>query len=387
MPFSRPTLSELRNQVLADINASLDGANALLRKAVLRVLGIAQAGLAHLHFGYIDWISKQAVPWTASDEYLAGWGALKNVYRKDAIAAVLTAQFSGTPGTVVSAAVEVKRADGIAYSVESTETVGSSGTVTVVLRAKSAGIVGNCQSGTAVTLSSTIAGLQSTGKVVGVVTTGADLESEDAYSERVMAAFQETPQGGAEADYVRWALEVPGVTRAWCSPNGFGPGTVVVRFMMDEAQAAHGGLPQGENGVSQFDQGPDGLPRDVVAIGDQLTVADVIVRVQPVTALVFSCAPIENRLRFTISGLTSAGAATRKAIADAITDVLFRNGDPRAGTINRNDIEGAINSVSGTSGWLMQSITGNVGGIETVYPGNITSGMGELPVFDTISYV
>ena len=138
MPFSRPTLSELRNQVLADINATLDGANALLRKAVLRVLGVAQAGLAHLHFGYIDWISKQAVPWTATDEYLAGWGAMKNVFRKDAIAALVTAQFTGTAGVVISAGIEVKRADGTAYTVEESREIGPDGKADIVLRAVAA---------------------------------------------------------------------------------------------------------------------------------------------------------------------------------------------------------------------------------------------------------
>ena len=39
---------------------------------------------------------------------------------------------------------------------------------------------------------------------------------------------------GDNDDYVAWATEVPGVTRAWCSPNGMGAGTVVVRFVRDD---------------------------------------------------------------------------------------------------------------------------------------------------------
>lgn len=387
MPFSRPTLSELRNQVLADINASLDGANALLRKSVLRVLGIAQAGLAHLHFGYLDWIARQAVPWTATDEYLTGWGALKNVFRKDAAAAVVTAKFSGSVGRLISAGAEVKRSDGTAYSVEASQEIGSDGTAQVTLRAVVAGAQGNCPSGTPVTLSATVAGVQSTGKVVGALATGSDMESQEAFSERVIAAYRERPHGGNSADYVRWALAVPGVTRAWCSPNGFGPGTVVLRFMMDTAQAQHGGFPQGTNGVSQHDQGPDGRPRDAVASGDQLVLADAVVKEQPVTALVFACAPIANRLHFTLSGLAGAGAAVRHAIAAALADVLFRNGDALGGTINRNDIEGAINSVSGASGWLLTEVAGTVNGVVTVYPGNVTNAIGQLPTLGGVTYL
>jgi len=387
MPFSRPTLSDLRNQVMADINATLSGANAYLRKAVLRVLAIAQAGLAHLHFGYLDWISKQAVPWTATDEYQAAWGALKNVYQKDAVQAVLTVQFSGTVDTLISSGINVVRADGETYTIQESATIGGGGTAVVTVVDTVAGAAGNCDDGTSLTLATTIAGVQSTGTVTGTVTTGVDTEDQKAFGSRVIAAFQQTPQGGDSDDYVAWALAVPGVTRAWCSPNGFGAGTVVLRFMMDVAQAAHGGFPQGTNGVSQHDQGPDGLPRDVVATGDQLTLADAIVGEQPVTALVFACAPIENRLHFTISGLSTSSAATRAAIASAVSDVLFRNGDPRAGTINLNDIEAAINSVPGTGGWLMVQVTGTVDGVITTYPGNITGAMGELPTLDGITYV
>lgn len=387
MPFSRPTLSDLRKQVMADINASASGANAFLRKAVLRVMAIAQAGLAHLHFGYLDYIAKQGVPWTATGENLAAWGAMKGIYQKNSVATRLAVEFSGTPGRSISSGVKATRRDGEGYSVMESVTVGGDGKALVIVEAVTPGTAGNCAAGEGLTLATTIEGVQSTGVVVNTITTGVDVEDSEAFGERIMDAYQEAPQGGDRDDYKRWALGVPGVTRAWCSPNGFGVGTVVLRFMMDSAQAAHDGFPQGSDGVSQFDQGPDGLPRDLVATGDQLTLADAIIDREPVTALVFACAPKQNRLVLTISGLSNASTATRNSIASSITDMLFRNADPRAGTINRNDIEGAINSVAGTSGWLMESITGTVDGVTTPYPGNITSGMGELPVLDEIIYL
>jgi uncharacterized phage protein gp47/JayE len=92
-------------------------------------------------------------------------------------------------------------------------------------------------------------------------------------------------------------------------------------------------------------------------------------------------------LTITLSGLTSATTATRAAISSAIADVLFRNGDPRAGTINRDDISAAIRSVSGTSGFLITLIQGVVGVTTTTYTGNITSGFGQLPVLAGVEYV
>jgi uncharacterized phage protein gp47/JayE len=115
MPFSRPTLSELKAQVAADVQANLQGVSALLRNSVLRVITVVQAGLAYLHYGYLDWIAKQAVPWTATDEYIVGWGALKNVYQKGAAPASGTATFQGSAGNAVAAGMTVVRGDGRTY--------------------------------------------------------------------------------------------------------------------------------------------------------------------------------------------------------------------------------------------------------------------------------
>lgn len=46
MPFSRPTLTQLRNQVAQQLNAELPGADALLRFSNLRVIGDIEAALA-----------------------------------------------------------------------------------------------------------------------------------------------------------------------------------------------------------------------------------------------------------------------------------------------------------------------------------------------------
>ncbi|HXI23746.1 MAG TPA: hypothetical protein VNG71_07715, partial [Pyrinomonadaceae bacterium] len=63
MPFQRPTLSQLRGQVAADINAAIPGADGLLRFSNVAILGKSLAGLAHLHYGYLDFIALQAVPY------------------------------------------------------------------------------------------------------------------------------------------------------------------------------------------------------------------------------------------------------------------------------------------------------------------------------------
>ena len=54
----------------------LPNADGFLRRAVLRVLAWVQAGLAYLHYGYLDWISLQSTPFTSTGEYLEGWAAM-----------------------------------------------------------------------------------------------------------------------------------------------------------------------------------------------------------------------------------------------------------------------------------------------------------------------
>ncbi|KVZ18645.1 phage baseplate protein [Burkholderia stagnalis] len=386
MPFARPTLTELRSQVASDIASAVKGSDPLLRYSNLKITGDAQAGLAHLHYGYLDWISKQSVPWTSSGEFLAAWGALKGVYQKDATSASGTITFPGTAGTVINSGVSIVRGDGVAYTTTASATVGSNGSLTVAAQTVSAGADGNCDAGVQMTLGTAIPGIQSTGSAATAFTGGADQETEDSFYARVMAAYQASPQGGAKSDYPTWAKAVSGVTRAWCMPYGFGAGTIVVYAMLDQANASNQGFPQGSNGISSSDVLPNGNPRGTVAMGDQLAIANAIYPLQPVTALVYVCAPLPNSLAFTISGLTNASTTTRSAVQAAISEVLTSYGDPRGGTIDLSYIESAIAAVPNTAGFVITNVVGTQGGSQTTYPGNITSQVGYLPVLGSVTF-
>lgn len=387
MPYARKTLAQIRSDAMADIAAALQGSDPLLRFAALKIIGVVLSGMTNEEYGYLDWIAKQCTPFQAQDEYLEAWGALKKVYRKDASAASFTVTFPGTTGKPLDAGTSVVRGDGATYTVSETEIVGGANTVTVTVLADVAGSAGNSDPGTVINLGIAVDGIQSTGSVTASVASGTDIEDQGDYRGRILDAYQKPPQGGDRDDYVGWALDVPGVTRAWCAPNGFGAGTVVVYFMLDDAQVAHDGFPQGTDGVSQFDEGPGGVPRDTPASGDQLVIADAIVVSEPVTALVYGCSPIRNTISFEVSGLSTASTATRNAISSEIINVFFRSGDPRAGTVNRSDINTAIGSIAGTAGFVIESITGVINGVTTTYPDNVTGSFGSLPVLGTIDYL
>ena len=384
MPFARPTLAELDDQVSADIEASLPGVDALLRYSNLKIMGRAQAGLAYQHYAYLDWIAKQSVPWTATDEYLAAWAAFKNVYQKSAVAwvGVVSWSVSGAPSLPVGTTV-VRASDSTQYTTLTAGVISGS-TITATVQCNTAGSAGGCAVGQALTLGQSISGIQSTGAVVSTTTTAVDMETETAFRARMLQVYQSRPQGGAQADYVTWALAIPGVTRAWVAPNAFGAGTVTLYTMWDVAESAHGGFPQGTNGVSANDPGPGGLPRGTVATGDQLTVANALITQQPVTALLYSCAPLQNAINFTIAGLLSASAAVLANVTAAIQDVFYRLGQVggtvvngvAAGPVDMSDIQSAIAAVAGSEGFII------------TYPSqaNIVSATGYLPVLGTITW-
>ena len=317
MPFSRPTLTELRRRTAAEVASELPaGADPLLRFNNLTILAKVLADLANAHYGYLDYIARMAVPWTTADEYLVGWAALKNVFQKEATAGTGTVTFTGTAGTIPLGA-EIARGDGVLYTTTADATL-VSGTCAVPVAAQTTGVGTTLSIGMTMRLSIAINGINAQGTVSAVTAPGTDVESDDAFRARMLQVYQEPPQGGAIADYREWALAVSGVTRAWCVPLGMGQGTVIVYTMFDKAKTAYDettlalDLPQGSNGVAAAET------RDSAATGDQLTVANAIYPLRPVTALVYASAPTPAWQAFTISGLSGASAATKLAVRQAI---------------------------------------------------------------------
>jgi uncharacterized phage protein gp47/JayE len=155
----------------------------------------------------------------------------------------------------------------------------------------------------------------------------------------MLQAYASPAQGGCVTDYVQWAEQVPGVTRAWCNPLGLGAGTVVVYFMEDVTEAAYNGFPQGTNGVATLET------RSTAAVGNQLIVANYIFPLRPVTALVYVYAPVASVLNFSVGGVPTA---KQPAATAALTALLLQKGSPLATvSIDQSDADEAIAAVVG----------------------------------------
>ncbi|MFI3401551.1 baseplate J/gp47 family protein [Klebsiella pneumoniae] len=381
MPFKRKTLSELRTENQQFMQAELEKVGALLRFGNLKVLADMDAGMAHLHYAYLDYIARQCTPFTSTDEWLAGWMALKQAYRKAATAARSPeAQIKGTSGRALDAGAVINRADGYQYTTDAGVTIGSSGTATVAVTAvlpdiaedvTGGGSLGNADAGTILTLDANVSGIESTVTLIQPATGGADIEDEEDFRQRGLLLFQNPPQGGSDTDYRGWALAVPGVTRAWIRRRGMGPGTVVIYIMCDGSDKTNHGFPVGTDGISQLEEWGA-----VKATGDQGRVADYIYPLAPVTSLNYICSPTELVIDFEISGISDASSTTTAAIADAIDSVLFESADPLGtGKIYLSDLNRAIGDVSGTAGFILVSPSAN-----------IEPGIGEMAVRGEVNY-
>lgn len=381
MPFKRKTLSELRTDNRQFMQAELEKVGALLRFGNLKVLADMDAGMAHLHYAYLDYIARQTNPFTSTEEWLAGWMALKQIYRKAATAARSpAARIPGTPGVTLKKGSVLNRADGYQYTTDADvlidATKNASVSVTAVLPDISddvtgGGSRGNADAGTVLTLDANVPGIDSTVTLTEPATGGADVEKEEDFRLRGLLAYQNPPQGGSDTDYRTWALSVSGVSRAWIRRRGMGPGTVIIYIMCDGEDTTNHGFPVGTDGVSSLDDW--GATK---ATGDQGRVADYIYPRSPVTSLNYVCSPVPGIIDFEISGISSVGSETTTAIADAIDSVFFENGDPLGtGKIYLSDINRAIGDVAGTAGFILVSPSAN-----------IEPGVGELPVRGEVNY-
>lgn len=305
MPFARPSLTEIIDRVIADISSRIVGVDsAVLRRSLLGILGRASAGSAHLLYGYIDWVARQAIPDTAEAEYLERWARIWGITRNAATFATGSVTFTGTNGTLIPDGTVVQRQDGVQYITQGDATI-ASGTATASVLAAEAGASGDLPAGTSVFLLSPIAGVQSTATVAaGGISGGTDVESDQRLLARLLQRIQNPPQGGSEADYVQWALEVPGVTRVWVSPLEMGAGTVTVRFVTDDD--------------------PDGI------IPDAPKVAEVQAHInekRPVTATPYVVAPVGDPLNMTIKLLPNT-TAVQAAVQAELEDLITRDAAP-----------------------------------------------------------
>jgi uncharacterized phage protein gp47/JayE len=333
VPFSRPTLSQLIKRIRDGIFSRLSFEQ--LRRSDAEVYGKELAGASHELHGHLQFISQNVIYDTATSEYLDRWaGIWLSTPRIAATPAAGNVTFTGDNGTLIIASSVLVSTTGIEYSTDADATI-ASGTALAAVTALSSGNNTNLAAGEYLSLVTPVTGVTSTAIVdSNGITGGTDQEDDNKLRARLLARIQQPPHGGADYDYVNWALEVAGVTRAWVYPMELGLGTVTVRFVRD-------------NDASII---PDA--------GEVAAVYDYIEARRPVTADLTVLAPVAVPLNFSIA-VTPNTAAVKAAVETELRDLLLREAEP-AGTILLSHIREAISLAAGESNYTMTSPNADV---------------------------
>lgn len=299
MPFDIPSLPALVARADSDLSALADTA---LRRSDQQVLSRCHSGAAYGLYGYLGWLSRQILPDTCDEDVLARWAAMKVVPRTPASGASGGVVMRGAVHSVLDAGSLLQSQDGRQYRTTQT-VVFASDRETVSVRAVVPGAVGNAPAGLPLSLVSPNVGVQDQGEVaVGGLTAGTDEERLEAWRARVIADFRRIPHGGDEQDYESWAMEVPGVTRAWTRGNHLGLGTVAVFFVRDND--------------------PDPIPGAEAISAVQVHLESK----RPVTAEVYTLAPQPLPVEYQIA-LTPDSATLRARVEAALRDLHLREAD------------------------------------------------------------
>lgn len=349
MAFLRPTLTELADRITQDLVTRMEIGSAVLRRAIVRVHALAMAGAAHMMHGHLEHLSKQIFPDLSEDDYLVRQAALFGLSIRAAEFAVGTVEFTGVNGTVIPEDTVLLRDDGAEYKTDAEVTI-AAGVADAAVTAVLAGAGGNADAATVLTLESPIAGVDSEATVDGDgLSAGSDEETVAQLRTRLLERLRNPPHGGTAADYVAWAKEVPGVTRAWCYPMELGLGTVTVRFTRDDDVSIIPSAPEIEAVQEHIDE------------------------LRPVTADVTVVAPIAAPLDFTLH-IEPDNSATRAAVEAELEDLILRTSEP-AGTTLLSQIEVAVGVAEGIEDFTIWSPT-----TDTIRP------TGQLTTMGTITW-
>ncbi|MEM7025584.1 MAG: baseplate J/gp47 family protein [Pseudomonadota bacterium] len=351
MSFDRAGLTAIEQRIRASMEAEMPGVPIVRKGSMLGALARALAGAIMEVLGFGDWVYRQTFPDTADSANLERHAGLHGVVRAEASRAVGTVTFTGVDGTVIDTGTRLGDAGG--FELQTTENaVIAGGSAIVAVEAAATGAAGNLVEGAAFSLLSSAIDVDSSATVAAPgLALGADAESDARLLQRLLLKLREPEDGGKDSDYVRWALDVPGVTRVWVAGNEPSIGAVTVRFLVDDAP--HGPIP---------------------TAGEIAAVQTALDQLRPVTADLRVVAPVLTPIDITLS-VTPDTPDVRAAVTAKLSELLAREGEPGA----RIYLTHIGEAVSGAPGEVTHAIAAPADDVET--------GAGSIPVLGVVTFL
>lgn len=349
-----------QGQQAASPNATLGVADIDLARSNTRALAFVKAIGLHGAYRYLrDFIARQAIPIKAQGEFLDGWLTTYGLTRKEAAAASGLVNGTGVPAALLATGTLLQTQDGRQYRVTADAVVSAAGLLQASVLALIAGVASNLVANTALALVSPVAGIDApfTAATPAGISNGADAETDAQAVYRLQQRLANEPLGGAPADYARWALAVPGITRAFGVRNPAGATSAGVIIMADGNAAP--GLPTvgQRDAVVAYIRDPErGPPDELFVIIPTPVTINVTLNVSPDTA------------------------AIRAGVQSALADLFFREAVP-GGSIPHSHLKEVISAVTGEFNHTVSAPVLTEGGQFTV------SSYDRLLVLGTVTFV
>jgi len=381
MALQTPTTKEISDNIIAQLEASLNQTIPLLPKSFMRVLAKALAAVFITLYKYAGFSFLQMFITTASDQVttvngrelvpLTEWGRTVGVGDPvQPVSAQLNVEVTVTSqgGTLGVGSQLVSADNGITYSTLSSVLLDAP-TVIVTAIAAEPGVVGNLESGAALSFVSPLAGVARAASVDSQAVTGSDVETTASYRQRILDRFQKPPQGGAYADYEQWAEAPTGTLNAYPYASDC-PGQVDVYI---ESSTEVDGIPT----TAQLQESLDSINQS---------------NRRPVNALVQTLPITRTYFDVEVEGLQVDDIATVQSDITTAVEAYFLNREPyiggltvppRTDRITQSGVAGVVDSVVSASGGVFTSAVVLLGAIPTPL---YSLGIGEKAKADSVVF-
>lgn len=399
MSLTTPTTKDISDNIIAQLEASLNQTIPLLPKSFLRVLAKALAGVFILLYKYVGFVALQVFVRTASNQSteingvlvtpLLEWGRLIGV--GDPAAAtqaelLIEITVENQTGALSANTQLIGPDNGVTY-VTLTSVNLDAATKQVTARAVAdqvggggAGTVGNLDAGATVSFANPLANVARDAEVISQSVTGADAETTDAYRQRVLDRFQKRPQGGAYADYELWGEELAGIINVYPYTSDC-PGQVDVYV---EATVASSGDPDGIPTSAQLQAVQDAIDLDQSGLASRRP-ANALVNVLPITRTGFDV----QVLSLFVDDLAQVQADIESALDEYFLGrapyILGLTTPPRQDRITVTGVGGIVEDIVSAAGGVFSVV--NVIQSSVVIPDPYTLGIGEKAKLDSVAFV
>lgn len=398
MSLDTTTTKEIRDNLIAQLETSLNQSIPGLPKSFLRVLSAAIAGVYILLYKYGGFIFLQMFVKTASAKDteangivvnpLKFWGRLIGI--GDPVAAtraelLIDIIVENQVGALPAGTQLLNTTNGVTYLTVAAVFLNAS-VVPATIRASSdqvdgggAGAIGNLDPGAIVSFANPLSNVARNAVVVSQTVTGANAEATEVYRQRIIDRFQKRPQGGAYADYEIWGEEVAGIINIYPYTSDC-PGQVDVYA---EATPESSGSADGIPTLAQLQAVLDAIELDENGLATR----------RPANALANSFPITRTGFDVSVSGLLVDDLAEVQAtITTAVEEYFLSKGPfiaglsvlPRKDRVTNSGVAGVVDDIVSAAGGIF---TGVLVEQSSVNIDTYALGVGEKAKADTVVFV